>query len=119
MDKVPYKTRKIIALILYFGAFLGFFGGFYLLIMHTKEVVAIIMTFLCAVILVLLAIIFMPKTKEDGTPFEVKEKPIVHQSSKPRPQKMKKNKTSSSSYSFDEEEEEEDEIIAMEMSDED
>ena len=118
MNKIPYKIRVLVCILSFVGAFLGFFAAFYLLIMQSKEVVSIIMCFVCAALLLVSALIFMPKTKEDGTPFEVPEKP----QKEPKPKRIKKTKhkkTSSSSYSYDEEEEEEDEITAMEMVDDD
>ena len=118
MNKIPYKIRTLVSIICFIGAFLGFFAGFYLLITQNKEIPSIITSFICAFLLLVSALIFMPKTKEDGTPFEVK--PTPKKTPKPKRRKTPRNQyTSRSNYSFDEEEEEEDEIVAMEAVDED
>lgn len=118
MNKIPYKIRTLVSIICFIGAFLGFFAGFYLLITQSKEVFAIVTSFMCAVLLLGSALIFMPKTKEDGTPFEAE--PTPKKTPKPKRRKTPGNRyTSRSNYSFDEEEEEEDEIAAMEAVDED
>ena len=116
MNKIPYKIRILVSIICFIGAFLGLFAGFYLLITQNKEIPSIVLSFVCASLLLVSALIFMPKTKEDGTPFEVKPTP----KKAPKRRKTPLNKyTSRSNYFFDEEEEEEDEIVAMEAVDED
>lgn len=114
---MPYKTRAILSFIFYLLSTASIATGIVLLMLKRDEIVAIIVLFFFGALFFFAGLLAMPKTKSNGEPFEVEQKPHTP---KRRRMKTKKNKYVYISKSLeDEEEEEEDEIIAMEMVDDD